>query len=108
MGLLGYFGQMFKTIGLKIENAGPGSMMRLIDLVFASFWQLILFHESINPFTAWGIITIFFAGFLVGYKKYLKNKKYGITGPKEERSTNEVCTLKEISMVPLEEEEQPI
>lgn len=87
MGLLGYFGQMFKTIGLKIENAGPGSMMRLVDLVFAPFWQLFLFHEAINPFTVFGILIIFFAGFLVGYKKYLKNKKYGITDGKPVQNT---------------------
>ncbi len=36
--IFGFLGQVLKTEGLKREKAGPGSMMRLIDLILAPIW----------------------------------------------------------------------
>ena len=69
IGLLGFVGQIFKTTGLKLENAGPGAMMRLTDLVLAPLFQLFLFKEPIHPWTAIGIGVILIAGSLVALSK---------------------------------------
>ena len=69
IGLMGFAGQMFKTTGLKLENAGPGAMMRLTDLVLAPLFQLFVFKEPIHPWTAIGIVVILIAGSLVALSK---------------------------------------
>ena len=38
--VLGFAGQAFKTQGLKWEKAGPGAMMRNLDLVLAFGFQV--------------------------------------------------------------------
>jgi drug/metabolite transporter (DMT)-like permease len=54
IGLVGFAGQGFKTLGLKWEKAGPGTMMRNLDLFFAFTYQYFIFNEPMHTLSVVG------------------------------------------------------
>jgi len=69
IGLLGFLGQVFKTQGLKWEKAGPGSMMRNLDLVFSFVFQATLLGEEIHVLSVFGASIVLIASICIGILK---------------------------------------
>ena len=69
IGFLGFSGQIFKTYGLKWENAGVGSMMRNLDLVFAFIFQVTILHEKVYLLSAGGAALTLVSSLMMGVSK---------------------------------------
>ncbi|DBA00910.1 TPA: LOW QUALITY PROTEIN: hypothetical protein N0F65_006110, partial [Lagenidium giganteum] len=57
-GFLGFVGQLCLTRGFQLENAGPASVMRYLDIVFVFIWDTVLLRERINVWSVAGAIII--------------------------------------------------
>ena len=57
-GLLSYLGLFFKTKALRLEGAGPVSIVRMADIVFAFIWQYIIFEIIPNTLSIVGAILV--------------------------------------------------
>ena len=76
--VLGFAGQAFKTQGLKWEAAGPASMMRPLDLVFALTFQSTLLGEEVHPLSAAGAACILASCLGLGWWRWrLKRRRQG-------------------------------
>jgi len=73
--VLGFVGQICKTQGLKWEKAGPGSMMRNLDLVFAFVFQTFLLGESVHPLSVVGASLTCTGSLGIGLSKLYKSKQ---------------------------------
>ena len=69
IGLLGFAGQGFKTQGLKWEKAGPGSMMRNLDLVLAFIFQITILGEEVKALSVVGAVLTLSASVSMGLLK---------------------------------------
>lgn len=74
IGVLGFAGQMFKTQGLKWEKAGPGSMMRNLDLVFAFVFQATVVGESVYVLSVLGALITLTSSVAMGVLKLRKER----------------------------------
>eukprot|EP00940_MAST-03C_sp_MAST-3C-sp2_P000051 g51.t1 len=70
IGALGFVAQILKTQGLKWEEAGIGSMMRNLDLVFAFSFQATILSETIHPLSLVGALLTLTSSLLMGYQKH--------------------------------------
>eukprot|EP00041_Stephanoeca_diplocostata_P015301 m.291825 g.291825 ORF g.291825 m.291825 type:complete len:380 (+) comp19986_c0_seq7:213-1352(+) len=75
IGALGFLGQGFKTQGLKWEKAGPGTMMRNLDIVFAFGFQHFVFDEEIHMLSLVGATITLTASLAIGVLKLQKSKE---------------------------------
>ena len=69
IGFLGFLGQVFKTYGLKWENAGVGSMMRNLDLVFAFTFQVTILNEKVHTLSVAGAALTLLSSITLGLVK---------------------------------------
>ncbi|TMW63589.1 hypothetical protein Poli38472_002530 [Pythium oligandrum] len=58
LGVLGFLGQLFLTRGYQLENAGPASIMRYLDIVFVFIWDTVFLHETISAWSVVGAVII--------------------------------------------------
>ncbi|XP_073541366.1 solute carrier family 35 member G1 isoform X1 [Phyllobates terribilis] len=58
IGVLGLGGQAFLVKALQIEKAGPVSVMRCMDVVFAFIFQAIFFHQTPTWLTIGGALCV--------------------------------------------------
>ena len=54
----GYVGQVFMSMGLVMEKAGPAVMMRYLDIVCAFIWQATLEHQPIRNWSIVGAVLV--------------------------------------------------
>ena len=73
--ILGFAGQAFKTQGLKWENAGVGSLMRNLDLVFAFSFQVLLLRQKPPVLSVVGAMLTILGTFFLGSKKIWSSSK---------------------------------
>ena len=69
VGLLGFAGQGFKTQGLTWEKAGPGAMMRNLDLVLAFIFQVTILGEEVKALSVVGALITLAASVAMGVLK---------------------------------------
>ena len=77
IGILGFMGQMLKTQGLKWEKAGPGSMMRNLDIVFAFVFQATILNEEVHILSLLGAGLTLVSSLAIGYQKYISSRNDG-------------------------------
>ncbi|XP_053204172.1 solute carrier family 35 member G1-like [Panonychus citri] len=69
-GLTGLFGQGILTLALKIENAGPVSLARSIEIVMAFIYQVTILGESVSIYSGIGAIVLGIGVITVGLHKW--------------------------------------
>ena len=75
IGVSGFLGQQFLTRGLALEKAGPASVMRYLDVIFAFIWSSLFFGNVINPYSIVGAIIISSAASTIAINKMRKQKQ---------------------------------
>lgn len=48
IGGAGFWGQVFLNLGLRLERAGPASIVRNCDIVLAFVWQVLFLHDPLQ------------------------------------------------------------
>ena len=71
LGVLSFMGQFFLTKALQLEHAGPVSIFRTCDVVFAFIWQLSFFHVSPTLVSCIGAFLVTTCVLLTGFRKIL-------------------------------------
>ncbi|BES99300.1 unnamed protein product [Nesidiocoris tenuis] len=72
LGAFSFGGQILLTKALQLEQAGPVSIARSADIVFAFVWQVIFFNESPNVYSVLGAVFVTSSVILVGLRKWAK------------------------------------
>ncbi|ORX93568.1 hypothetical protein K493DRAFT_315937 [Basidiobolus meristosporus CBS 931.73] len=70
VGLTAFAGQVMLTKGLQLSPAGPGTLMRNFDVVFAFVFGILIFHETPDRFTIGGAILIIGSTVAMGLHKW--------------------------------------
>lgn len=70
LAIFSFLGQILLTISLQIEEAGPISIARSADIVFAFFWQILFFKETPNGYSIIGALIVTVSVLLTGLKKW--------------------------------------
>lgn len=90
VGIVGFAGQGFKTLGLKWEKAGPGTMMRYLDLFFAFLYQYFIFNEPLHTLSVIGAGITLVSSIALGVLKLRqKAEKVRMTPPPMTLSPNQ-------------------
>lgn len=71
LALFSFAGQILLTLALQIEQAGPVSIARASDIVFAFIWQVCFFHEIPTIHSLIGALLVSIAVILSGLRKYM-------------------------------------
>lgn len=72
LGIFSFLGQILLTISLQLEEAGPISIARSADIVFAFIWQILFFKEIPSGYSIAGAMIVTFSVILTGLKKWSK------------------------------------
>ncbi|XP_013794743.2 solute carrier family 35 member G1-like [Limulus polyphemus] len=70
LGFTGIIGQFFVTASLKLEDAGPASIARAIDVVMAFIYQVAFLEESIEWTSILGAVLVCSCVVLTGWRKW--------------------------------------
>ncbi|KAK9719015.1 hypothetical protein K7432_005092 [Basidiobolus ranarum] len=70
VGLTAFAGQFMLTKGLQLSPAGPGTLMRNFDVVFAFVFGIVIFHETPDKFTIFGATLIIGSTVAMGLHKW--------------------------------------
>ncbi|XP_008482661.1 solute carrier family 35 member G1-like [Diaphorina citri] len=70
LALFSFAGQILLTLSLQLEQAGPVSIARSADIVFAFVWQVLFFQEVPNVFSVVGAILVTSCVILTGLRKW--------------------------------------
>lgn len=73
-GLCGTFGQLLLTISLKLENAGPVSLARTIDIVMAFVYQICILNQHPQISSIIGALIICFGVVMLALRKWYQQK----------------------------------
>ena len=71
-GVLTYLGTFFKTIALRMEGAGPVSIVRTADIFFAFTWQYLIYKIVPDTVSIVGAILIVSCVFLLAIQKIIQ------------------------------------
>lgn len=71
LAIFSFFGQILLTLALKLEQAGPVSIGRSCDIVFAFLWQVIFFKERLNGYSIIGAVLVTSSVIWTGVRKWL-------------------------------------
>ena len=83
IGFCGFAGQLYMTWGFSLEQAGPASVMRYIDVIFAFIWSATLLQEEINPWSVFGAFVIMASAITITLNKVRKLQHGGGGGGDE-------------------------
>lgn len=72
LGIFSFLGQILLTVSLQLEEAGPISIARSADIVFAFIWQILFFKEIPSGYSIAGAIIVTVSVILTGLKKWSK------------------------------------
>lgn len=78
IGLLGFGGQMLMTMGLQRETAGRGTMGTYIQIIFATFNDLVFFHAPPSVLSIIGTVIIMSSAIYVAVTKGVAKDKVGM------------------------------
>ncbi|KAL1454092.1 hypothetical protein WDU94_010378 [Cyamophila willieti] len=70
LALFSFAGQILLTLSLQMEQAGPVSIARSADIVFAFIWQVLFFQETPNVFSVLGAVLVTSCVILTGLRKW--------------------------------------
>jgi drug/metabolite transporter (DMT)-like permease len=70
LALFSFGGQILLTLALQFEEAGPVSIARSADIVFAFIWQILFFKEVPNRFSVLGAFLVVSSVILSGLRKW--------------------------------------
>jgi drug/metabolite transporter (DMT)-like permease len=70
LALFSFGGQILLTLALQREQAGPVSIARSADIVFAFIWQVLFFHVVPNRYSIAGAILVTSSVMLTGLRKW--------------------------------------
>ena len=70
LALFSFGGQILLTLALQYEQAGPVSIARSADIVFAFVWQILFFKESPTVFSVFGALLVVTSVVLSGLRKW--------------------------------------
>lgn len=87
LALFSFGGQILLTLALQLEQAGPVSIARSSDIVFAFIWQVMFFDEIPNRYSVIGAILVMSSVVLTGVRKWL------LSLPEVERASNKLAVL---------------
>lgn len=73
LAVFSFLGQILLTLSLQLEQAGPVSIARSTDIVFAFVWQVLFFKEVPNRFSVIGALLVVSSVVLTGLRKWLIN-----------------------------------
>lgn len=71
LALFSFLGQILLTLALQLEQAGPVSLARSSDIVFAFIWQVLFFSEIPNAYSVAGAILVLSSVVLTGLRKWV-------------------------------------
>lgn len=71
LGVTACIGQCFTNLGLQLAPAGPGTLMRNLDILFAFIYSVLIFNEIPDFYSILGAILIFGCAVLTWLKKWL-------------------------------------
>ncbi|KAG7158658.1 solute carrier family 35 member G1-like isoform X1 [Homarus americanus] len=71
IGAFSFSGQILLTKALQLEQAGPVSIARTADVVFAFIWQAIFFQELPDRLSLTGALLVVSSVFLTGLRKWV-------------------------------------
>lgn len=71
LALFSFLGQILLTISLQIEQAGPVSIARSADIVFAFIWQVMFFKEVPNRYSIIGALLVVTSVMITGLRKWV-------------------------------------
>ncbi|XP_060533993.1 solute carrier family 35 member G1 [Cylas formicarius] len=66
-----FLGQILLTTAMQMEQAGPVSIARSSDIVYAFIWQVLFFNEIPNRFSVAGAILVMSSIILTGLRKWV-------------------------------------
>eukprot|EP00842_Homolaphlyctis_polyrhiza_P002245 jgi/Hompol1/3020/HPOL_006324-RA len=75
VGLFAFIAQCFLNAGLQLANAGPATLMRNLDIVFAFVAGVLIFNETPSILSIIGAILIFSATASVALIKWQQSKR---------------------------------
>eukprot|EP00469_Lotharella_globosa_P002332 CAMPEP_0167805890 /NCGR_PEP_ID=MMETSP0111_2-20121227/21468_1 /TAXON_ID=91324 /ORGANISM="Lotharella globosa, Strain CCCM811" /LENGTH=417 /DNA_ID=CAMNT_0007703171 /DNA_START=38 /DNA_END=1291 /DNA_ORIENTATION=+ len=70
MCLIGTCAHLMLNYSGRLAPAGPSSLLRASDVLFAYLWEVFIFGEEVNAFTIVGAVLIMTGVGLVAYSKY--------------------------------------
>ncbi|XP_076304726.1 solute carrier family 35 member G1-like [Tachypleus tridentatus] len=70
LGFTGIIGQFFVTASLKLEDAGPASIARAIDVVMAFIYQVAFLEETIEWTSVLGAVLVCSCVVMIGWRKW--------------------------------------
>nr|XP_026253175.1 solute carrier family 35 member G1 isoform X1 [Urocitellus parryii] len=75
IGFFGLGGQVFITKALQIENAGPVSLMKTMDVVFAFIFQIIFFNDIPSWWTVGGAFCVVASSAGAAIRRWFQSSK---------------------------------
>jgi len=75
VGLTAFLGQCCLASGLQLAPAGPGTVMRNLDVVFAYVYQLLLLHDAAQPLSILGAALVVLSALFLGLAKFINRKE---------------------------------
>ncbi|ALC45805.1 CG5281 [Drosophila busckii] len=87
LGIFSFVGQILLTLSLQVEQAGPVSLARCADIVFAFIWQIMFFGETPNGYSLLGAFLVITSVVLNGLKKW------AMTQPRESKTRKRLRRL---------------
>lgn len=70
LAVFSFGGQILLTLALQMEQAGPVSIARSSDIVFAFLWQILFFKEIPNLYSVFGALLVILSVVLSGLRKW--------------------------------------
>ncbi|XP_018321629.1 solute carrier family 35 member G1 isoform X2 [Agrilus planipennis] len=70
LAVFSFSGQILLTLALQMEQAGPVSIARSADIVFAFIWQVLFFEEVPNRYSVTGAVLVLTSVILTGMRKW--------------------------------------
>lgn len=71
LGLFSFLGQLLLTKALQLEQAGPVSICRTADIVFAFVWQVAFLGETPTLLSGIGAVLVTTSVFIMGFRKWM-------------------------------------
>jgi len=93
-------GHFLLNYAARFAPVGPASIVRSSDIIFAYIWQVIFFHQDVNPFTILGIMGVLISVWMVGLSKLACCKKDKINFETLEESDSGEVELGKLSPAP--------
>ncbi|KAF9099759.1 hypothetical protein BGX23_012153 [Mortierella sp. AD031] len=75
LGVAAFFGQILLNSGLQLAPLGPGTLMRMNDIVFAFLFQITIQHENPDLFSYLGASLVMICTGSMGLNKWRLEKK---------------------------------